>query len=228
MFSKEISDFSEEMVLVFRRLISLLLLSIALCSLCLPAFAANTMQQGSMYVNTANGRALRFRSSKSTSADNILAEIPYGTKVYVITWDGTWARVRYNSAVGYVVKKHLSIARPAPYEQVEAERAWEEAIKKQEQETKAANKKLDHSRLKKVTPYDVTVRTGTAGPSATVYKKADLTADIVTEYAEGERLVVREENRDWALVYDGNSDQTGYMLREDLEKDLFEEEILDD
>ena len=91
------------------------------------ALAANTMQQGSMYVNTANGKALRFRSSKSTSADNILDEIPYGTKVYVTSWDGTWARIRYNSAVGYVVQKHLSIARPDSFEAVQAQRAEEAA-----------------------------------------------------------------------------------------------------
>ena len=213
---------------MFRRFVSLFLLAAMLCSLCASALAANTMQQGSMYVNTANGRALRFRSSKSTSADNILAEIPYGTKVYVLSWDGTWARIRYNSAVGYVVKKHLSIARPESYEVVQARRAEAEAIKEAERELKAANSKLDHSRLKNVVSYDVTVRTGTSGPSAALYEKADLTANILDYYSEGDRLSVRQANKSWARVYDGATDRMGYMLLEELEEDLFEEELLED
>ena len=97
------TDSGKEMIAVKKRLSAFLLAAVLCCVLVLSALAAGTMQQGSMYVNTANGKALRFRSSKSTSADNILDEIPYGTKVYVTSWDGTWARIRYNSAVGYVV-----------------------------------------------------------------------------------------------------------------------------
>lgn len=193
------------------------------------AALADTMQQGSMYVSTANGRALRFRSSKSTTADNILAEIPYGTKVYVLNWDGTWARIRYNSAVGYVVKKHLTIARPEPFETVQALRAQAEAQKAKEREIRAANRKLDHSRLKKTDSYDVTVRTGVDGLTAFVYKKADLTSAILRSYDEGVRLSVTAKNRDWAMVYDGARDEeVGYMLLEDLEEDIMEEEILEE
>ncbi len=211
-----------------KRLFSLLLVSVLLWAVCLPALAAGNMQQGSMYVNTANGKALRFRSSKSTSADNILAEIPYGTKVYVSSWDGTWARVRYNSAMGYVVKKHLSIARPEPYEKVEQERAAEAAIKKQEREIKAANKKLDQTRVKNVTPYDVTVRSGVSELAISLYRKPDLTSDILTSYEEGTRLEVTAQNKDWALVYHGGTERTGYILLEDLEPDIVEEELLED
>ena len=107
---------------MFRRFVSLFLLAAMLCSLCASALAANTMQQGSMYVKTDNGKALRFRAKPSTSAD-VLAELPYGTKVYVTSWDGTWARVTYNSAKGYVVQKYLVVARPEPYEVVVAQRA---------------------------------------------------------------------------------------------------------
>ena len=207
---------------------SFLLVTFLLCALILPALANGNMQQGSMYVNTANGKALRFRSSKSTSSDNILDEIPYGTKVYVLSWDGTWARIRYNSAVGYVVKKYLSITRPEAFEVVQAQRAEAEAVKQQEKELKAANNKLDHSKLKKVESYDVTVRTGVAGLTASVYKKADLTSEILVTYKEGVRLEVTAKNRDWAMIYHGGTEQTGYMLLEDLENDIMEEEILED
>ncbi len=128
-----------------KRIIALGLALLMVC--CWAAALANDMQTGSMYVNTANGRALRFRNSKSTKGtDNILCEIPYGAKVYVVNWDGTWARVKYNNAVGYVVQKHLSIARPKDYETVvaereaakEAEKAAKEAAKKAAEDAKAA------------------------------------------------------------------------------------------
>ena len=206
---------------------AVIVLSVLLC-LCASAIAANSIQVGSMYVNTANGRALRFRSSKSTSADNVLAEIPYGTKVYVVNWDGTWARVRYNSAVGYVVKKHLSIARPEPYETVQAQRAAQEAIKQQEKELKAENSRLDHSRVKAVDRYDVTVRTGVAEMRANLYAEANLTGKILTSFEEGARLEVTQQNRDWARIWDPVDGYTGYMLLEELEPDIMEEELLED
>ena len=214
---------------MLKRTVTCLLAVLLLAAIAIPSLAAGAMQQGSMYVNTANGKALRFRSSRSTSADNVLVEIPYGTKVYVISWDGTWARIRYNSAVGYVVKKHLSIARPEPYDTVLAKRAQEEAARQQEKALKAENRKLDHSRLREVDPpYDVTVRTGVVGPAANLYEKADLTSTVLLLYEEGVRLSVIAKNRDWALIYNGGADRTGYMLLEDLEEDLVEDELLED
>ena len=211
-----------------KRVVSLLLMLVLLVSAAVPALGAGTMQQGSMYVNTANGKALRFRSSKSTSANNVLTEIPYGTKVYVLNWDGTWARVRYNSAVGYVVQKHLSIARPEPFETVVAQRAQAAAVRQAERELKAANARLDRSKLRAVVEYDVTVRVGVTEMTVTAYQKADLTSASVAHYEDGARLTVQAQNRSWAKIYDGAADLTGYMLLEDLEMDLIEEEILED
>lgn len=212
---------------VFAVLLCALLLSLALGS----ALAAD-MQLGSMYVNTANGKTLTFRSSPSTTKDNYLANIPYGTKVYVLSWDGSWARIRYNSAVGYVVKKHLSIARPEPYETVvqrrEEAKAAAQAERERLQALRSANNKLDQSKLKKVDPYDATVITGVRDLKAPLYKKASLLADILVEYSEGFPVTVRSANRDWALVYNGADETTGYMLLEDLVADVVEEEILED
>ncbi len=217
---------------MFRRIVAFFLLSVFCLSAFSSALAIGEMQLGSMYVNTANGRALRFRSSRSTTKDNVLKEIPYGEKVYVLSWDGTWARIRYDSAVGYVVKKHLSISRPESYATVAAERAAAKAAAQAERERlkelRTANAALDHSRLKKVAEYDVTVLTGVPGLKASVYKKASLLADLTASYEEGYPLTVRAINRSWALVYDGADDSTGYMLLEDLVEDLVEEELLED
>lgn len=212
---------------IFAALLCGLLLVVAMTT----ALGAD-MQLGSMYVNTANGKTLTFRSSPSTTKDNYLANIPYGTKVYVLSWSGSWARIRYNSAVGYVVKKHLSIARPEPFETVQQRKkeAQEAAAAEKERQKKLreANAKLDSSKLKKVDPYDATVITGVRDLKAPLYKKASLLSDIVTEYSEGFPVTVRSANRDWALVYNGADDVTGYMLLEDLVADTVEEEILED
>ena len=211
-----------------KRVTPLLLVLILLILAAVPALGAGTMQQGSMYVNTANGKALRFRSSKSTSANNVLTEIPYGTKVYVLSWDGSWARIRYNSAVGYVVQKHLTIARPEPYETVAAQRAQAASVRQAERELKAANARLDRSKLRAVLDYDVTVRVGVREMTVTAYQKADLTSASVAHYEDGARLTIQAQNRSWAKIYDGAADLTGYMLLEDLEPDLVEEELLED
>ena len=216
----------------------LLVLSVFLLSMLAPALAENEIRQGSMYVKTDNGKALRFRAKPSTSAE-VLTELPYGTKVYVNSWDGTWARVTYNSAKGYVVQKYLVIARPEPYEVVVAQRAEAAAEKEKEKEEKAAelermkelaaaNNKLDHSKVKTISAYDVTVRVGVVDLTVNLYNKPDLTSKVLETYEDGERLVVYATNKDWAQVYNGRTDNLGYMLLTDLEADIVEDELLDD
>ena len=64
--------------------------------------------------------------------------------------------------------------------------------------------------------------------TVTAYQKADLTSASVAHYEDGARLTIQAQNRSWAKIYDGAADLTGYMLLEDLEPDLIEEEILED
>ncbi len=233
-----------------KRFLSVILFCILMMSVLAPAFAANSMQEGSMYVTTPNGKTLHFRSSKSTKGDNILCEIPYGTKVYVIGWDGTWAKIQYNGATGYVVKKYLAIAQPESYETVKArqenqkaiqaalreaekaQKAAEAAAKKAEaerlRELKKLNAKLDQSKVKTVDEYDVSVITEMEDVTVKLYTKPSLLAEVLAEYPEGTRLVVNAENGDWARVYNGATDDTGYILLADLEKDLVEDVLLED
>ena len=130
------------------------------------------------------------------------------------------------------MKKHLSIARPEDYSTVSsrkaAEKAAKEAYNQRQKELKAANAKLDQSKLKKVTAYDVTVLTGVEDLKVPVYQKASLLAAIIAEYDEGTPLTVRAANQDWAQVYNGADDSTGYILLEDLVEDIVEEELLED
>ncbi len=217
---------------MFRRFGWLFLALVLFLSVLLPALA-NEMQEGSMYVYTANGKSLHLRSSKSTANDkNIIREIPYGAKVYVAGWDATWARVEYFGDSGYVVRKYLRIGPPASYEEDRAQREAakeEKAAKKAlENELRAAQKKLDRSTIKAVTEYDVSVITELEDETVKLYKTSSLLASVLKEYTHGARLTVIAQNNDWAKVYDGADDLTGYILRADLAEDIMEEEMLED
>ena len=76
--------------------------------------------------------------------------------------------------------------------------------------------------------YDVTVRVGVVDLGVNLYAKPNLTSIVLAEYTDGVRLVVQGQNKDWALVYNGGTDDVGYMLLEDLEPDIVEDEMLDD
>ena len=232
-----------------RKAVSLLLAFLLLLPV-VSALAANTMQQGSMYVYTPNGRSLHFRATRSTTEDNIISEIPYGSKVWVVSWDGTWARIQYNGMSGYVVKKYLQIARPAAYEEVvsvserakaaaaeekanaaaeKAAAAAEKAAAAEEKKQLAAvQKTLDKSAIKKVEEYDVTVIVDIVDGSTNLYKRSSLLSDVLRICPTGTRLVVTAQNKDWAKVYDGEQDLTGYVLLSDLVADEVEEELLED
>lgn len=192
-----------------------------------------------MYVFTPNGRSLHFRATRSTTEDNIIQEIPYGSKVYVEDWDGTWARIQFNGSSGYVVKRFLQIGRPASFEEVKAaeaqakeDRAAAAAQKAAEEkalaELRARQRKLDAAAPKVVQAYDATVLLDYEEATAALYKKTSLLSDIIQYFPDGTRLTVTAENKDWAKVYIGSFDLEGYMLKADLVSDLVEEEILED
>ena len=218
---------SERSIPVFKRFtaFSLVLLLLGLC--CSPALADN-MQAGSMYVYTPNGKALYFRATRSTTEDTVITQIPYGSKVYVVYWDGTWARIQYNGEPGFVVKRYLQIGPPAPYEVVQAQNAQKNAEKEARQALNAAQKKLDHSAIKTVEEYEVTVRLDVVSGSTNLYAKSSLLSNILRECPNGTRFTVVAQNKDWAKVYDAASDQKGYVLRADLVEDETEEEIPED
>ena len=96
------------------------------------------------------------------------------------------------------------------------------------QELKKQNALLDQSKIQSVEEYDVTVRVGVVDLGVNLYAKPNLTSIVLAEYTDGVRLVVQGQNKDWALVYNGGTDDVGYMLLEDLEPDIVEDEMLDD
>ncbi len=65
---------------------------------------------GTATVQSANKGALRLRSSASTSVNNVLLSIPYGSTLVVLSRGQQWSQVRYRNQDGYVVSSFLSFA----------------------------------------------------------------------------------------------------------------------
>lgn len=195
---------------------------LTLCVLLLAVFAApvfaagnGQMKEGSMYVDTANHKSLHFRADPKSSPDNIIGEIPYGAKVYVVKWSGGWARVKYGGLYGYVSTSFLSPSRPGTREAANAPVPTEVP---------------DGTDTSDILPaaYDVTVVTETAEGTVRMFSEPRMSAKQVMLLSNGARLAVTGENRDWAQVVDGETGTTGYMLKTFLAADLIEEEMLED
>lgn len=60
------------------------------------------------YVTTSNGKALNFRSTASSTADNVIATIPNGTQLIITSKGSTWCKTTYNGRAGYVMTAFLS------------------------------------------------------------------------------------------------------------------------
>lgn len=74
---------------------------------------AATPTSTTKFVKTSNKGSLNLRSSKSTSSTkNIVGNIPYGTKISVLSTSGKWSYVKYGNTKGYVLSSLLSSKAP--------------------------------------------------------------------------------------------------------------------
>lgn len=220
-----------------KRLICIICALMLLCAFVIPALAVN--YEGSMYVYTKNGKALRFRTSRSTTEDNVICQIPVGTKVFVLGTNGSWAKIKYNGITGWVMKGYLSPSRVDPNERsivTKAPAAKTEKPSKQTAKpadsptaTPAPASKINTkvSKVVDVEEYDVTVYPLPGEETAAIHKTPSVSAKVLVSCGEGYRLVVRGEGEGWARVYDGATDLTGYMLLDELVPDEEEEIELD-
>ena len=66
------------------------------------------------YVTTANGKSLNMRSTASSATDNVVATIPNGTMLTILSKGATWCKTTYNGKTGYVMTSFLSFPNPEP------------------------------------------------------------------------------------------------------------------
>lgn len=59
-------------------------------------------------VTAPSGSTVNLRSSKSTeSASNIIARVPIGSTVTIVSDEGQWCKIQYGSKVGYMISNYL-------------------------------------------------------------------------------------------------------------------------
>ena len=75
-----------------------------------PHVAPPALAAGEASVATQPGRSLNLRSSKDSSTKaNILAYIPYNTKITLIERGPSWCKVQYKGIIGYVMTGFLRL-----------------------------------------------------------------------------------------------------------------------
>ena len=195
-----------------KKLIGLLLAVVLLTGLALTAVAES---QGTvMYISTPNGKGLNVRSAMDTSQDNVIATLPYGSKVlsYGNPQPG-WTYVEIGNVSGYAMSRYLTKQKPAAHD--DSSKSSESGTKSKTFDTKAANTVEQMNSLlaaaKSVEPYNVTVRPVRA--SGWVYLRwvPSRNAQQIATYPGGKEVRVIAELKDWYQVEDPDTGVVGFV-----------------
>ena len=197
-----------------KKLIGLLLAVMLLTGLTLTAVAES---QGTvMYISTPNGKGLNVRSAMDTSQDNVIATLPYGSKVlsYGNPQPG-WTYVEIGNVSGYAMSRYLTKQKPAAHDG--SSKSSESGTKSKAFDTKAANTVEQMNSLlaaaKSVEPYNVTVRPVRA--SGWVYLRwlPSKNAREAATFAANKELTVLAELKDWYQVQDPDTGKVGFVYK---------------
>ncbi len=204
-----------------RKLTSLTLAAMLVLSMLLSCGSASAMGTKTFYVNTNNGTGgpLLMRSDPWVENDNVIARVPYGTKVQVAGFseDGQWGFCSYGNAAGWVMMKFLSEYKPGPSKKTvqtptpapnptNTDGDYILNFINNEFTIMAKNTLVNRYQVK-VTPPKLTTKCYLrwAPHQSTRAMRSDLMyGDILTVVAEGNK---------WLKVIDPETDQTGFITK---------------
>ena len=185
--------------------------SVLLIAAVLLVVTMSTAFAATMYVDTANHKALNLRSYEN---DQVIGEIPYRAAVEVqgFFYSDTCANVTYNGKQGWVYTRYLSWNRPAKASATSAASA-----------TNTTSNEIDvnlsvFSGMKQVTAYDAVVQPGTPTGYVNLRWAPSKQAAIHGVRYLGDSVRVIAENKNWAQVMDTKSGECGFMLKKFLKK----------
>ncbi len=139
-------------------------------------------------VTTADGGATYLRATAST-AGTVLAQVASGSTVSVSSDDGSWAVVAYNGITGYILSSLLAMD--------------DDTDVSTGTDTGTSDDLADDE-------FYATV----ADATANLLENKDEAANVITEIAMGQSVVVTDQGDTWCMVrYEG---ETGYMLTTSL------------
>lgn len=184
-----------------RRVLALLCVAMLLAGAVIPALAMPLDKY--RYVYTANGGSLNMRTAPKV-ADNICAQIPYGTKIELVRLvnDNQWALCKYGEIRGYVQTRYLleSVPSKRPSDAAENDPALAEELKSIYSGLKAAD-------------YYALVRTPTPGSFVNLRWGPSKKIAVQARINDGSALHVIAQNRSWAQVEDLATGAVGFVMR---------------
>ena len=193
-----------------KKVISLIL---SMMLLVLLASTALSESQGTeYYVYTKNGKGLNVRSTMSTTEDNIIGSLAYGTKVIIYGVRDGWAMIDYKNTAGYIMFRFLVKTKPAPYTASETTEQTSTDASTKDASTVAQLNALIAS-AKFVEPYTVTVRPVRA--SGWVYMRwfPSKAAKEMATFSANYQLTVIAELKDWYQVSDPVTGKVGFIYK---------------
>ena len=193
-----------------KKVISLML---SMMLLVLLASTAMSESQGTeYYVYTKNGKGLNVRSSMSTTEDNTIGSLAYGTKVIIYGVKDGWAMIDYKNTTGYIMFRFLVKTKPAPYTASDTTEQTSNDASTKDASTVAQLNALIAS-AKFVEPYTVTVRPVRA--SGWVYMRwfPSKAAKEMATFSANYQLTVIAELKDWYQVSDPATGKVGFIYK---------------
>ena len=189
-----------------KKLIGLIL---AVMMLAVLAVSATAESQGKeMYVYTQNGKDLLVRSSMSTTEDNVITTLPYGSKVFTYgSPQPGWTYIEIGGTSGYVMSRFLVKGKPAARGSSSSGTAsGTTQPNSKDFDTRSATTVEQMNTLlasaRAVEPYTVTVRPARA--SGWVYLRwlPSRHSTQIATYGANQELTVIAELKDWFQVQD--------------------------
>ncbi len=190
-----------KVVFGMRKKLSILVCAVLLFTMLLPVCAL--ANPASMYVYTSNGKALHMRKTMVTGANNVVADIPYGAVVDVLSVvNATWAKCMYNNKTGYCMRRYLVADQPAAHQ-------------KSQPDTPAKTVALTNSMFSGMAAcyYTATVRPTHPTGFVNLRWAPSTSAKIHDKYFADAQLVVMAQNKDWCQVLDQENNVMGFMMR---------------
>ncbi len=177
-----------------KKLISIVMILVAVFALMVPACAENSTGFGKeMWVNCADGYRLNVREQPSINAKRI-TRFDCGTKVRVLEDVGNgWVYVTNERVSGYVMQKFLQASKPGKYEITERD---------------------DH--FVAVTPFAVCAKAlnNKTTESVGLRVKPNKTSAAIRRLMAGDQLQVISRGQVWSQVMDPATGKTGFVAND--------------
>lgn len=190
-----------------KRIISLFFVLALFCAM-LPATSQAVNSGTTAWVATSNRGALNVRSSCSTSENNIIDSLSWGTQVTFLSYSSgnAWMYVQFTKSnyvgFGYVMSKYISFTNPGV----------KPTVQPTTQPSPAAPQ-LDFSQFRSVTPYGVYANPSRPTGWVNLRWAPSTDVDVIERCYQYRQLIVIAQNNTWAQVYDPDSGVVGFISR---------------